>query len=414
MPINPANFLSFLARHYRAVEDLCRQRARFTSDDEIAAFLQPYLETADTNPARLISQMKEVGVLVPGTEDWSPPGFLARFLDELQNRHTLASPQVIQGWIAKLTDLVSRLEKTLAPATVGLEGLELDFVHYLLDEIDQTFRAISDTVHGNCDRIASEVAAYRTIEDAQHLRHRLSRLVSLHDDFLEPVIRIIDITGDFQAVTERIAMACAKLTALAEPDEAPIGEEARRVQQEIVWLRRAVIQRAEESKRELGPLCEAAARESRIAIGVNRALEAIRQGQRERLSLERFLPVLEDTDRTLLVDASIARYLRVATQFHDQPPPELPAEGPAKLASYWTVRTMLCELDQIDEVEDLLNWLMEHCQGATADQALNLLLAIAEHRPDRAIHAVARQNYQIKHICVDASRWRWELSHGKS
>jgi len=412
MPINPATFLRFLARHYRPVEALCRQRARFTSDDEIAAFLQPYME-ADISPARLISQMKEEGVLIPGTEDWSPPGFLARFLDELQNRHTLASPQVIQGWVFKLGGLVSQLEKVLAPATVSVEGLDLDALIFLLNEIDQTFRAIADTVHGNCDRIATEVAAYRTIEDAQHLRRRLTRLVSLHDEFLEPVIRIIDITGDFQAVTERIAISCAKLSTLAEPDEAPIGEESRRVRQEITWLRRSVIQRAEEAKRELGPLCDAAVRESRIAIGVNRALESIRQGQSERLELERFLPVLEDLDGTLMADASIERYLRVATQYRDQLPPELPAEEPGTLAAQWTARTLLSELNQLDAVDDLLTWLLKRCDGASADVAVSLLQSIIENRPDRAQPAVARHDYQIKHIRVDAQSWRWESAHGK-
>src|SRR5690348_4343736 len=89
MPINPITFLSFLTRHYRPIEAICRKRARFTSDDEVVAFLQGYMETAETNPSRLMSALKEMGVLIPGTEDWSPPGFLARFLDELQNRHTL-------------------------------------------------------------------------------------------------------------------------------------------------------------------------------------------------------------------------------------------------------------------------------------------------------------------------------------
>jgi len=412
MPINPANFLGFLARHYRPVEALCRQRMRFTSDDEIAKFLQPYIE-ADTSPARLISHMKEVGVLIPGTEDWSPPGFLARFLDELQNRHTLASPKVIQAWIDKLNGFINKMDKALAPAAVSLEGLDLDDLDDWLREIDGTFRAIADTVHGNCDRIATEVAAYRTIEDAHHLRRRLVRLVSLHDEFLEPVIRIIDITGDFQAVTERIATTCAKLSALAEPDEVPIGQEARRVRQEITWLRRSVIQRAEEAKRELGPLCEAAVRESRIAIGVNRALEAIRQGQSARLELESRVPVLDVCDGTLMADSAIERYLRVATQFSDAAPPELPAEGPGKLPVQWTARTLQDELGKLDEVEDLLTWLLDRCDGASADVAVGLLHAITENRPDRTRPVAARHSYQIKQINVDAHRWRWELSDGK-
>jgi hypothetical protein len=305
------------------------------------------------------------------------------------------------------------MEKSLAPATVSLEGLDLESLIFLLNEVDQTFRAIADTVHGNCDRIAVEVAAYRTIEDAQNLRRRLNRLVSLHDEFLEPVIRIIDITGDFQSVTERIATSCAKLSALAEPGEIAIGEEARRVRQEIVWLRRSVIQRAEEAKRELGPLREAAVRESRIAIGVNRALEAIRQGQSHRLVLERFLPVLEDLDGTLLTDSSIERYLRVATEFRDDPPPEFPSEGPGTLPERWTARVLLNELDELEQVENLMAWLLDRCDGINADEAVGLLLAITDGRPARAKPAAVRQDHQIKRILVNAHSWRWEPVNGK-
>ena len=154
--------------------------------------------------------------------------------------------------------------------------------------------------------------------------------------------------------------------------------------------------------------------ESRIAVGVNRALEAFRQGQNQRLELEQRLSMLEDQDVSFLVDSAISRYLLVVTQFHDQAPPELPAEGPAKLADHWTPRTLLAELDQINEVDDLLTWLLERCQEATADQAVNFLQAITEMRSERAKPATMHKDYTIKDICVDAHGWRWESCNGKS
>ena len=84
------------------------------------------------------------------------------------------------------------------------------------------------------------------------MRNRLQRLILLHDQYLQPVIRIIDVSGEFQSVTDRISGCCHRLAILAEVVEDPLGDTARQVQQEVTWLRRSIIQRAEEAKRELG------------------------------------------------------------------------------------------------------------------------------------------------------------------
>jgi hypothetical protein len=290
---------------------------------------------------------------------------------------------------------------------------DLDDLLFHLDEIDQTIRAIADTVHGNCDRIAAEVANYRTVEDARHLRGRLQRLIMLHDDFLEPVIRIIDISGNFQAVTEQISVSCGRLANLSTADEPRVELEARRVRNEITWLRRSVIQRAEEAKRELGPLCEAAHLESRIAIGVNRALEAMRQKHPEQLELPRLLHIVEDRDSHLMADSVIENYLRIVNQMQDLPAPQLPDVLPSGLPMHWTARLLMDELDQIAEVDDLLTWLLARCEGVCADVAIDLLHTITESRPDRARPMSTSRRYQIEHFVVDAYGWRWRPNDGK-
>src|SRR5438874_2181536 len=131
MPLNPQEFISFLARHYRPLEAMCRERIRFTSDDAMAAFLRRHMEE-DSNPAWLINQMKDLGVLVQGSGDWSLPGFLVRFIREVQNRRLLASPQVIQSWVKKLEQHVTDLERHLDPLSLGTGFVDAEAVTFLL------------------------------------------------------------------------------------------------------------------------------------------------------------------------------------------------------------------------------------------------------------------------------------------
>lgn len=264
MPRNAHEFVQFVANHFRPLEAMCRQHARFASDDEIASFLCPF-EKEDKNLTRLIGRLREVGVLVELAGEWATPPFLAEFIEKVLERHALASPKVIQSWIETLQERVARLLSQIDSTSFDFGAFDSDACRFLLHEIADVFHTIVRTVQDNCERIASEVADYRTLEDAGRLRSRLNRLIQLHNEYLEPVIRIVDISGDFYAVAEQISTCCARIAILADGGASGIAEEARFVQKEVVWLRRVVVRRAEEARRELAPLCEAAIRESRIA-----------------------------------------------------------------------------------------------------------------------------------------------------
>lgn len=96
MPRNVQEFISFIANHFRPLEAMCRQHARFSSDDEIVAFLRPF-EESDKNLTRLIGRMRDVGILVELAGEWAPPPFLIEFIEKVSQRHALASPRVIQS-----------------------------------------------------------------------------------------------------------------------------------------------------------------------------------------------------------------------------------------------------------------------------------------------------------------------------
>ena len=216
MPRNAQEFVSFVATHFRPVEAMCREHVRFASDDDIVSFLRRFSD--DKSVAKLIGRMREVGVLVDLAGEWAPPPFLAEFIEKVAQRHALASPKVIHSWVEALQQHVTELMHQIEPAYVDFGVFDVDIGRSLLHEIADVFQAIVRTVQGNCARITSEVAEYRTVEGAARLRSRLNWLLHLHDEYLEPLIRIVDIGGDFYAVTEQITNCCARVAVLAEID----------------------------------------------------------------------------------------------------------------------------------------------------------------------------------------------------
>lgn len=70
MKHNAAEFVNFLSSHFRPIEAMCRERVRFSRDDEIVAFLHRF-EEDDKNVSKLIGRMREVGVLRELTGLWS-------------------------------------------------------------------------------------------------------------------------------------------------------------------------------------------------------------------------------------------------------------------------------------------------------------------------------------------------------
>ena len=406
---SPQEFLNFIAKHHAPIAEMCRDRLRFSSDDDIASFLRRF-DSEDKNLSKLVGRMKEVGVLVDVTGEWSPPPFLIRFLRELGERHSLASPAVIRAWVEKLQQCVGRLDPHIEPAMLELDAVNADEVEFLLREISDTFQIIVDTVQENCERISGEVSGYRIVDDSSEMRSRLGRLIVLYDEFLEPVLRVLDIGGEFREVSEQIAHCCFRLSRLTASDDlklVAIGEEARVVRQDVVWLRRVVVRRAEETRRELGPLCEAARRESQIAKGVNHALKWITDGRCDDLNLEDELMITEDKDGTTFSDLAVERYLSVLKLIRDERPPRIVQAQPTEMEAIITVDDLIDQLEFTDSLDDLLDWVLERCEDSNLGEAVRLFHAIIERCPDEASYTFDRRDYEREAFLVNATRWTW-------
>jgi len=411
MPRNPQEFVRFVAKHYRLVVAMCRENQRFTSEAEIEAYARAHLEVG-ASPAVLVGRMKSLGVVSQTTSEWTPPPFLGRFLAEVEQRHTLASPGVVRGWVEKLSDLANNLSALSANGVPTSADAQLE-LGAVLDEVADTISAIALTVTGNCDRIGDEVGRYRAEEDARRVRFRLKRLISLHTDYLEPLLRLIDISGEFYRVSEQVVAACDRLAAYAMPGiDNPVSPQAAAVLRHVVWLRRGTLRQAQEAHRELGPLCEAAIRESTIARGVNRALEAIGSGDWERLDLDRQLVVVSAPDGSLLNGRGVVAYLLAARSYRDVPPPPLGADEPDEMDLPWTAASVREELEKKGAVDDVFEWICERVGRDRPDTPAALLHDLIDAAPECvSVVGADVQQYPFTHIDVESRVWRWK-GHG--
>lgn len=404
---NPKAFISFVAGHYPLLAAMCRENQRFAADAEIEAFVRPYLKVGGS-PALVVGRMKALGILSQATGDWTPPPFLGRFLAEVEQRHSLASPGVVRGWVEKLSGLAQKLDALSAVGLPVSEDGQLELAG-VLDEVSDTISTIAATVTGNCDRIGTEVAHYRTEEDSRRMRYRLARLIDLHTNYLEPLLRLIDIGEDFYRVSEQLVASCDRLAAQGSlAHENAISMLARAVARDVVWLRRGTLRRAHEAHRELGPLCETALRESAIARGVNRALDAIGVGRWEQLDLDTNLAVVIAPDGSLVSNRAAEAYVIAARSFRPTPPPILGPDEPGSIEVPWTISSAREELDEAGSVADVLAWICDRVGREHPDPPVALLHDLIEAAPEcMSVVGTEFEQYPFDRVEVEARVWEW-------
>ncbi len=385
---------------------MCSQRRRFASEEEVAALLRHY-DPEDRNPARKISRMQELRMLICGVSEWAPPAFLVTFMRQLHDHHAMATPEVIRGWVQSLDKCVSQVEATIEPAMAGTAILDRDRLLFLMDEIQSSIQTIVGNVEESCERISNEVTEFRALEEAAHIRSRLRRLIMLHDDYLDPVVRIVDIQGEFYAVTDRVLASCTRLIVLDENDPQGIGSLAGSVRRDLMWMRRQVLQRAHEAMKELGPLCEAAMRETRISKGLNRAIEAIREARWDRLDLENRLHISDQRMQRLFSDRGVRSYIRLVLKAREQQPPRLPPAAPQEEPQSWSTESLIEDLTRGPGIADLLAWLQERCQGLGPDATFNVLRRIIAAKPEMVHPTGEYSTYDVDCLAVRAAQWNW-------
>ena len=406
MPKDEQEFLTYLARHFRLVESVCANLKGFESDSELHAFLQRNSKVAEA-PKRQAKRLKDVGILIHGAMGWSTPPFLATFLRQLHERHLLASPAIVRGWIEELRGYSNVLDGLTERSARDVSGVDTEDMFRVSKDIEYTITKIVQIVHDNCECIAREVAEYRTTEEAGRIRQRLGRLVELYGKYLEPVIELVNINGSFYEIGNRIAAQCELVVEgelYFEPNTRAQFDSLRGL---VVWLRNAVLKQAEEAKRELAPLCRAAAQEQKIATGVNRALEFARLGQFAELEIPNLLKIVDDKNGPMFNDLAIKRYLEDASSYVEEPPPRIEIEPTKELVIPVTADELIERLESGFGTDDLLGWILDNNEDVELELAIQLFLAAIRKRSELVAPTDEMKTYQRNQFESESFRWIW-------
>ena len=413
MPKDEQEFLTYLAKHFRLVESVCANLKGFESDSELHAFLQGHSQAAEA-PKRQAKRLKDVGILIHGATGWSTPPFLATFLRQLHERHLLASPAIVRGWIEELKVYSNRLDRLIERSSRDVSGVDSEDMLRVSKDIEDTISKIVQIVHDNCECIAREVAEYRATEEVGRIKQRLSRLVELYEKYLDPVIELVNINGSFYEIGNCIATQC-ELVAEGEVYFAPATRgRFESLRSLVVWLRNAVLKQAEEAKRELAPLCLAAVKEQKIALGVNRALEFARLGQFAELEIPELLKIVEDKNGPMFSDSAIERYLEDASSYVDEPPPRIEIEPTKELLVPITADELIGKLESGFGTDDLLGWILDNNEDVELELAIQLLLAAVSKRSELVNPTDEMKTYQRNQFEAESFRWTWRNENDRT
>ena len=145
MPRDEQEFLTCLAKHFRVVDAVCEQLKGFESDSELHAFLDANLDESQS-VIHHSKRLKDVGVLIEGATGWTAPPFLATFLRQLHERHLLASPKIVQGWIEELQNYSQRLAESINQSANAVSSVNEESLFDLAENIQYTIVKIVDIV----------------------------------------------------------------------------------------------------------------------------------------------------------------------------------------------------------------------------------------------------------------------------
>jgi hypothetical protein len=410
MQRDPVDFLRFATKHYHLLISMSGEYGGFQTDEEIEAFIHSH--STISNRAQIVSQMKGLGILNQNTGQWALPPFLINFLISLQERHILATPEVVQAWVKKLSNLADGLNDLIDKWGVEHGPIEDESGIHLLREISDAIHAVNTTVGDNIERIGQEVTTYRNTEDSSVMRYRLRQLINLYENYLLPVMSILDVSGQFEAVSQQILALCTQIQIGKLSFGMTLADAAQNLSRQVTWLRRNILRQADEATRELAPLCKAANRESAISRGVNRAIHSILERKWQHLGLESTMAIVCDYDASLAGDDAISCFMQDAFNLREQLPPLISNTEPDILEIPISINNIRERIESIDHIDDVLTWLMvEYQSKLSLDGTVNMLFQLAESEDHRLKASDETFTYDFKKISVKTCKWTWNKSN---
>ena len=402
MARNPREVLKFLLENLEPLLEISRERRRFSSADEIAIPFRHLLEDGAYIGKR-IGDMKQLGIVIPAAGEWAMPAYIREFLQRLEAHHSATAPGIVKAIVGQLQDTTTQMVDALdRPHASDRERR----VELALRESSELFYDAVDRLEQTCLAIESEVAKYRAARDSRELRDSLRHLITLYENYLNPLVDVIDLNGLFVNTSNRLLLCCERIA--GDPlFSVAISEQARVSHDTVLWQRERTLHYTRSVRHELEPLYQIALRDSKIARGINRIHAMFAEGETALTWIHSVSRIEDGKEATFFCNESIRNEFRRLRNYTPPLPPMLTPYIPEDWQLPPQYRQLREELLGLAIVPDLIGWFREKCGTDSADHVLRCMSRLfSESRECMSTKEQSRE-YEFDHVTIEARHWEW-------
>lgn len=354
---------SFLSSYHPVIDELWRRQDSSFSEPELLAIIGA--TPVSSSAGHVLTQLKRMRFITEADAqvgEWELALPFVRWLEHLQLLARPVSSTVVQ---ARLTVLTKALEAFTGATTRGDWADGRDNLRFARETIQQLTEDLAQTRAA----IATTVSEVKSEHRRQGARERFRRINRLWQDYLLPILELLNPTGQLEAL-------CAswerQLTLATEQGFLPERRIAERIERDMQYLRVSLRQSFRECRNEMEPLHASLRRDSLLAEGAARILRQLEQDGKVGANLLnsvcfstfRFAGRISDE----AIEASLAR-VREITE-----PPRSIKFGSAQVPQ------------EAGDVEDILNAVNE--LPTSAFPIDDLLSWLARNHGERGFHAL--------------------------
>jgi len=370
--IEPKRVLRALAEHWALIEPLCERFDQGTlSLVELRQHVaRQQIESTPQDITQLLDVWIRLDILVPVAK--SPNRFelnaqIHDFLAYLRREHRLGLCLEIEAYLRHLERLAGHIQD-------AFDNRDSDDLARQLRLLDMRVRDVLKKLDNDEQALVAVAERAKTSSRQIPLRQRYAEVLATWDEYVEPMIQLVNADGAFEQGVRKVETVLLKL----------LGEQARlghlvdddmllRTHARILEMQTSAQLTLRHARELLLPLREEARRHNAVTRGAALALSVVRRKGLDALP-QAAMPLFTRPQSTFLGSASqVEAYVYALARFEPKParcPKAHKSASDDKPRAPRTVKEMTERCEQALPLPDLMVWLLEQEPEGATDELL--------------------------------------------
>ncbi|MBK4989159.1 hypothetical protein IAE36_002038 [Pseudomonas sp. S36] len=410
--IEPKRVLRALAEHWALIEPLCERFDQGTlSLVELRHHVaRQQVESTPQDITQLLDVWIRLDILVPVAK--SPNRFelnaqIHDFLAYLRREHRLGLCLEIEAYLRHLERLAGHIQD-------AFDNRDSDDLARQLRLLDMRVRDVLKKLDNDEQALVAVAERAKTSNRQIPLRQRYAEVLATWDEYVEPMIQLVNADGAFEQGVRKVETVLLKL----------LGEQARlghlvdddmllRTHARILEMQTSAQLTLRHARELLLPLREEARRHNAVTRGAALALSVIRRKGLDALP-QAAMPLFTRPQSTFLGSASqVEAYVYALARFEPKPARFPKAHKPSSGAlprAPRTVKEMTDRCEQALPLPDLMVWLLEQEPEGATDELLYWFSRLSREkrfkrqRLDRRDYTTQEHRVSLRSFALTSSR----------